>query len=117
VESIKRLNDYRIKSEPATRKLAAMSKAQSYRSSHTRDISDGRVSSLAVTTMASLQSRECNTAAQDGLEDKVTYDGDSVLHRDVTATGGNSDELWKGHYVSKSPLQVVSTKAKIEMGT
>jgi hypothetical protein len=100
MENIERLNKDHIKSAQVTRKLSAVAETQCFRSIQAHEVADGRIH-LDVTTAGSCQVCGCKTAKEGGPESKFTHD-DKASHReeDMTANSGDSDQLWKDHYVS-----------------
>lgn len=97
---MERLNKEHIKSEQVARKLSAVAETHGFHSGQTQEVSGGRIQ-VDVTIAGCSQGWGCKTACQEVPENKDSHDEMSTPHgEDTTAGAGDSDQLWKDHYVS-----------------
>lgn len=97
---MERLNKEHIKSEQVARKLSAVAETHGFHSVQTQEVPGGWIH-VDVTTAGSSQGCACKTACQEVPENKDSHGEISTHHgEDTTAGAGDSDQLWKDHYVS-----------------
>lgn len=86
-------------SEQVTQKLSAVAEKQGFRSFQTHELPGGRIQ-IDVTTAGCFEGCGCKPAKPGGQVSSATNGNiANVTGQDMTAGTGDSDQLWKDHYV------------------
>ncbi|KAG8156408.1 hypothetical protein KVR01_013749 [Diaporthe batatas] len=96
LEDIERLNKDFVMSEQVTRKLSAAADKLGFRSVQTHDLPGGRIQ-IDVTTAGCFEGCGHKPANSNGQASSTT--SGNIPGQDMAASRGDSDQLWKDHYV------------------